>query len=102
MRYQLSTEIRSLPGVGPKLEKRFSKLGIRTIQQLLANYPKRYDDFRTTIPIVRVSPGSRVHIKAKVDLIDNRRSPRRRMMITEALLSDETGSIKAVWFNQPF
>ncbi|MFH1236559.1 MAG: ATP-dependent DNA helicase RecG [Parcubacteria group bacterium] len=102
MKFTLATEIRSLSGVGPKLEKRFSKLGIRTIQQLLAHYPKRYDDFRTTIPIVRVSPGSRVHIQAKVDLIDNRRSPRRRLMITEALLSDETGSIKAVWFNQPF
>ncbi|MFC1687174.1 ATP-dependent DNA helicase RecG [Patescibacteria group bacterium] len=102
MKLTLATPIRNLPGVGPKLEKRFSKLGLKKVLDLLAYYPKRYDDFRRTIPIAQASPGSRVHIKAKVDLIDNRRSPRKRMTITEALLSDESGSIKAIWFNQPF
>lgn len=102
MKLSLATPIRELPGVGPKLEKRFSKLGLKKVLDLLAYYPKRYDDFRQTIRIAQASPGSRVHIKAKVDLIDNRRSPRKRMTITEALLSDESGSIKAIWFNQPF
>lgn len=102
MKVTLQTLVRDLPGVGPKLEKRFSRLGLRKVQDLLAYYPKRYDDFRTTIHVAQVMPNSRVHIKARVDLIENRRSPRRRMIITEALLSDETASIKAVWFNQPF
>lgn len=98
----LHTPIRDLPGVGAKLEKRFHTLGIRRIQDLLAYYPKRYDDFRTVQMINQITPGTRVHIKAKVNLIENHRSPRRRLMITEALLSDETGSMKAIWFNQPF
>ncbi len=98
----LHTPIHDLHGVGEKLDKRFAKLGIRTVQDLLAFYPKRYDDFRAITPINQITPDSRVHIRARVDLIENHRSPRRRMMITESLLSDETGSIKAVWFNQPF
>ena len=35
-------------------------------------------------------------------LIQNRRSFKRRLYLTEALIADESESIKVIWFNQPF
>ncbi|MFA6908436.1 MAG: ATP-dependent DNA helicase RecG [Patescibacteria group bacterium] len=98
----LKSTISSLPGIGVTIQKRLLKLGLRTIQDVLAYYPKRYDDFRTIVSIASLQPGVRSHIKGTINVIENHRSPRRKMMITEALISDETGSVKAVWFNQPF
>jgi len=43
-----------------------------------------------------------VTIKVKVQLIANRRNHRTRKIITEALVADESESLKVIWFNQPF
>jgi len=40
--------------------------------------------------------------RGRVELIKNTRSFHKRKNITEALISDNSGSIKVVWFNQPF
>ena len=36
-----------LPGVGPKSEEKFAKLGIETLQDLLLYFPFRYEDFQS-------------------------------------------------------
>ena len=44
-----------------------------------------------------VSPGENV-----IDLIQNKRSAHRKMQITEALIRDDSGYLKVIWFNQSF
>jgi ATP-dependent DNA helicase RecG len=46
--------------------------------------------------------GVQVTVSGKIELIATKRSPRKRMLITEAVLADGTGQVRVVWFGQPF
>ena len=98
----LKTKVSELSGVGEIYEKRLKKLGIETAEDLLLYFPRRWEDFTKITDIAAVrAPGSYC-IEGSIWSIGNKRSARRRMSITEAIIADKTGTIKAVWFNQPF
>lgn len=98
----LNTDIEKINRVGLTTAKRLKKLGITTIQNLLFYWPFRYDDFTKLTPIDQLQPDTKANIVGQIELIQNKRSPRKRMYITEALVSDGTETIKVIWFNQPF
>jgi len=98
----LNTSISKIYKVGEKTAKKFKKLGIETINDLIFYFPSRYDDLSKIIPIENLKPSETVTIEGKLELISNRRSPVKKKILTEALISDKTGSIKVIWFNQPF
>jgi len=100
--YPLNTPIENLTRVGKTTASRLKKLGIFTVLDLLYYFPFRYDDFSQLVKIKELVPNQIVSIKGKIILINNRRSHRKRMVITEALIEDGTGTIKVIWFNQPF
>ncbi len=77
------------------------RLGIATIRDLLYHFPRRYDDFSSLRPIHALMYGTTETIIATIEEIDQRRTASGRTLIT-ARVRDETGSIAAVWFNQPF
>ncbi|MBU2542390.1 GxxExxY protein [Patescibacteria group bacterium] len=99
---QLHTPVKLLNRVGSTLEKRLKHLGIETAQDLLFYFPFRYEDYSQLRQIKDLKDGEQVTVKGKVELIANKRSPRKRTMITEAVVADETEQIKVVWFGQPF
>ncbi|MEA2088623.1 MAG: ATP-dependent DNA helicase RecG [Patescibacteria group bacterium] len=88
--------------IAKKLSSKLKKIGIETIEDLIFYYPFRYDDFSQIKQIKDLIPGDMVTISGRVDLIQNRRSPRQRKNITEAIISDKSDSIKVIWFNQPY
>lgn len=92
----------SIPGIGPTTAQALERLNIHSIEDLLWHFPFRYDDLRLTKKISDAKIGERVTIEATIELIASRRSPRKRVMLTEGLVSDDTGSMKVIWFNQPF
>lgn len=96
----LDSPLTDVKGVGSELEKKFAVLGIKTAADLIDYYPRRYDDFSQVQPISRLHPGM-VTIKAVIKQAKGR-YVRRGMHITEAVASDETGSVRLVWFNQPY
>lgn len=98
----LETDITNINRVGTATAKRLKSLGIETIQDLLFYFPFRYDDFSKISKISELVAGTNASVVGQVELIQNKRSFRRKMQITEALVSDESGSVKVVWFNQPF
>ena len=99
---KLDSPVSALKGVGPVIQKGLARLGIITVQDLLQYWPRRWDDFSSIGKINTIKPG-RVAVLCRVLAVDVRRSARQsRLTITEAVLTDETGTIKAVWFNQPF
>lgn len=97
---ELQQPITYIKGIGPELSKKFGTLGIQTIFDLLTYYPRAYQDYSIVTPIASIEPGA-VTIKAKIDRIKGR-YVRRGMHITEAVASDETDSVRLVWFNQPY
>jgi len=97
------TDIRTseLKGIGPKGSAGLEQLGIRHVADLLHHVPRRYIDRSQKSPIARTPIGSQVTLIGKVEKVTERR-PRRNLLIIEARVSDETATIKAVWFNQRF
>ena len=92
----------SLNRVGDTTAAHFKRLGIDTAGDLLFYLPFRYDDFSSSLPIANLKDGQTVNIIGTVDLIQNKRSAHRKMQITEALLRDDSGYLKLIWFNQSF
>jgi ATP-dependent DNA helicase RecG len=98
----LSSSIKSISRVGESTAKRLINLDIETVQDLLLWLPFRYEDYSQATSIKNLEAGKNANIVGTIELIQNNRSPRKRMHITEALISDETEQIKVIWFNQPF
>lgn len=93
-------EVSTLKGVGENVAKKLAALGITTVEDLVWNFPRRYNDFSKVSKIARLSPGP-VTIQCKVTQAKGR-YVRRGMHITEAVASDSSGSVRLVWFNQPY
>jgi len=93
MKINLQTAIAELPRVSKVLAKRLNKLGLYKISDLLFYYPFRYDDFSNITPIAKILTNSQNTIKGKINLIANKRAWRKRMYVTECLISDQSGSI---------
>lgn len=98
----LDTNIERINRVGKTTAKKLAKIDVRTVNDLLLYFPYRYDDFSQIKTIKSLKAGDQANIVGEIELIQNKRSFRRRMYITEALINDDTGEIKVVWFNQPF
>ncbi len=98
----LSTPVESVPGIGSVTARNLKKLDLYTIGDLLLHFPFRYEDFSERTHIENLTAGQTANITATIELIQNKRSPKRRMYITEALVNDGTDSLRVIWFNQPF
>ena len=98
-----STSIQYLKGIGPKRAESFIARGVRTIEDLLYYFPRRYEDRTNFSSISEVQEGQIYTLKAEVLAGGQRNSWRRRAFsITEAVFGDDTGKISCVWFNQPY
>lgn len=98
----LSASITSLRFVGARSALRLKRLGIQTVRQLLWHLPARYEDYSQSVPIAQVVPGEKMSVQGRILNIVNRSIWPRRMTITTATLQDDSGAIRAVWFNQPY
>lgn len=98
----LFSKIKEVNKIAAELAPKFKKLGLETISDLLFYYPFRYDDYSNLLKINEVTPGTMLTIKGKIEMLESRRSWKRHMMITEGLISDESGTVKVVWFNQRY
>ncbi len=98
----LSSPLTTLPRVGATLKKNLAKLGLTTVRDLLWYFPTRYEDFRKLAHIRDLVVGEQVTIKARIELIANKKSMRTRRTFTECLAADETGRLRIMWFNQPY
>jgi len=96
----LATPIQYVKGVGPQRAKALDKLGVRTAEDLLLHVPLRYEDRRAFAKVAELRPGMKVAVSGRIAVAGLRRA--RRLAIYEVRLEDETGRLKALWFNQPF
>ena len=99
---RLETELRYVKGVGPAFALRLEKLGLKTVKDLLWHFPSRYEDFSKITNIVDLVPGEPATIQGVIHEVKILRSFRKKMFIVQAIVTDNTGSIRATWFNQKF
>ncbi|MBX7160318.1 MAG: ATP-dependent DNA helicase RecG [Acidimicrobiia bacterium] len=100
-----SIPVTELRGVGPKTAANLQRLGVHSVLDLLWHVPRRYIDRSTQPPIgslrdVTLDAGEELTLIARVQRKTSRRI-RRGLTLFEVTLADDTGTIKASWFNQP-
>lgn len=98
----LNSPLAELNRVGKTNAQLLKKLGLGTVQDLLFYFPFRYDDFTKNSRIADLVAGTSANIIGTVELIQNKKSFRRRIYVTEALIADQSETIKIIWFNQAF
>jgi ATP-dependent DNA helicase RecG len=91
--------VSSLSGVGPALDKKLGKLGLRTVRDLLEHRPHRYEAAVPQRRIADLLAEEEAAIAGQVRSVTVRR-PRRNLAIVNARVADESGDVVAVWFNQ--
>jgi ATP-dependent DNA helicase RecG len=94
--------VSQLHSIGSKLSNDFKKLGIENIDDLLWFFPWRYQDLSQIKTIAELNENETTTLKVKIEKINSYRSWRKKILITEAKISDETGTAQALWFNQKF
>ena len=78
-----------------------AEAGISTIGDLLLRFPHRHRD-RTVMPVAELQPGDKGTIAVEVLGSPPRPFRRRGLSILTVKVGDESGSIRATWFNQPW
>lgn len=96
----INDPVEVVKGVGGELSKKFAKLGIKTVEDLVSHYPRKYNDYSKVTAINKLKTGL-VTIEASITQVKGRYI-RGGLHITEAIASDKTGSVRIVWFNQPY
>ena len=96
----INSPITALRGVSTSLAAKFNRLGVKTIRDLLYFFPHRHLDYSQRKYISQLTEGEEQTImanvwQAQVTMLGGRRG-------TEAIVGDETGNVRVVWFNNPY
>ena len=97
----LAAPVGSLDRIRATTVAKLERIGVRTVGEMLWHFPHRHADFRDVKPIAALMVGESATVVGRV------RNARvafvgRRMRSTEATIEDESGRIRALWFNQPY
>ncbi|HBR71891.1 MAG TPA: DNA helicase RecG, partial [Candidatus Moranbacteria bacterium] len=98
----LQTPLKNIPKINFRYRQTLERLGIRTIHDLLSHFPFRYDDYTETVSISNLQTGLVATIEGEIIESRQIRTWKKRMRIAECHIKDNTGYVRAVWFNQPF
>jgi ATP-dependent DNA helicase RecG len=98
----LQTPLSQISFIEKNYLKKLERLGIETVRDFLYFFPNRYDDFSKTAKISDLKVNETATIEAKIKSIQNIRTWKKRMTITEASVEDSSGSMRIIWFNQSF
>lgn len=97
--YSLDSPITVIKGISSNLAAKFGKLGVKTVRDLLYFFPHRHLDYSQVKTVSQLSEGEQTIVanvwQAQVAMLGGRRG-------TEAIVGDETGNVRVVWFNQPY
>ncbi|MFC1970907.1 ATP-dependent DNA helicase RecG, partial [Chloroflexota bacterium] len=96
----LDSPITVIKGISTSLATKFGKLGVETVRDLLHFFPHRHLDYSQLKFISQLAEGEEQTIVANVWQAQETRLGGRRG--TEAIVGDETGNIRVVWYNQPY
>jgi ATP-dependent DNA helicase RecG len=97
---RLEAPVETLAGVGPTIARRLKRIGLETVGDILWHRPRRYEEPVPAKKISELFGDEEATIEIVVRAVSSRR--RGRLTILTARVADETGEIKATWFNQPW
>lgn len=98
---KLDSPVTEIKNIGGEREKLLASLNIHTVGDLVEYFPRDYDDRSDILPVSQLKAGEDATFTAKV--ISQPQVMRiKKLTIVKILLSDGTGNIEGVWYNQPY
>ncbi|MFA6981628.1 MAG: DEAD/DEAH box helicase, partial [Patescibacteria group bacterium] len=97
----LGSPVGVVPKIGARYKFMLEKLIIFTVGDLLYHFPYRYDDYSEIKNVTDLIEGETVTVETTLDKIQNIYT-RSSKKLTLAEISDETGKMKLMWFNQQY
>ena len=101
-RLSLEDPVTTISGISTAYGEKLEHLGIKTVRDLLLYFPRRHEDFANITPIAGIRPGMRTTVRAEIYHIEQQWTKFKRMRLARATLSDNSGILKVIWFNQPY
>jgi len=98
----LETPVQEIKGVGPRRAEMLAGANIHTVEDFLKYKPIRYEDRTNLRPIGEIEADRVVVIEGQVSTTGRYTTPMKRMRIFEMVVKDDSGSVKAKFFNQPY
>jgi ATP-dependent DNA helicase RecG len=95
--FDLSMPVQFLKGVGPARAKIFAQLGVETVGDLLEYFPRDWNFVPEPTKISQMKPNDTVTVFGMIESTDYQSY--RRQPLFEAMISDETGVCRIVWFH---
>ena len=99
---KLDDNIQYLKGVGPALAKKFAKLGVHTVRDLLFHYPRRYVDYTRPYAVAEAPYDVDCCVRAEVLQKEPPRRIKGGRVLTRVLAADDSGTLTLSWFNAPY
>lgn len=93
--------LESIPGLGPKTREKLARLNINTSSDLIYHFPTRYIDFSNSIDIKDAKADETATFTGEITSFQNIFT-RFGKNLQRASLTDQTGRIELLWFNQPY
>ena len=97
----LNDSVTEIKGIGAKKAQTLNNLGIFTVNDLIEHFPRDYEDRSQVKDIADLMENEENTFFALVSAVPENVHIR-KMTVTKVKLSDSTGSVNAVWYNQPF
>ncbi|MBU6429879.1 MAG: hypothetical protein KGR26_12775, partial [Cyanobacteria bacterium REEB65] len=95
----LSSDLSQVKGIGPNLTGHLAKLGITSLDKLLAFYPRTYLDYQQRCHIGDLQPGQLVTVWGTIRRVEAFSPPKRpSLSIQTVWIQDGTGTVAARWF----
>ncbi|MFQ5474002.1 MAG: ATP-dependent DNA helicase RecG, partial [Dehalococcoidia bacterium] len=82
------------------MQQKFAKVGVSSVRDLLYHFPTRYHDYSELRPIAELEPDGEQTVIGEVWSASARPVGRRRA--AEAIIGDETGTLRVLWWGQPW
>lgn len=98
----LFSPVTDLRGVGPARAAALQRVGIFTLYDLLAYFPRDYEDRTNPVEIVQLQPGVPACFEALVVSQPVLRRIGKGRDVTNLTVADETGKLTLHYFNQPY
>jgi len=96
----LDAPVTVIKGISTQLEAKLAKLNVKTVRDLLYLFPNRHLDYSQRKKIAELVPGEEQTVVGTI--WESRVAKLGRQNGTKIVIADETGSVSAVWFNQPY
>ena len=99
----IDSPVDRLRGVDAKMTARLERLDVATVHDLIYLFPRRHLDYSRTVRIADLTPDEDCTVVATVwESRELAQGPKGQRRDTEAILSDDSGNLRVIWFGQRY